>query len=73
MSDARQLPLVYTSSDYVSVSWVMRALNCNKDTVYNLLETGVLRGHQLRDRGWWKIRKDSVVSYMEKICEMERA
>lgn len=66
-----QLPLMFNQTDYVSVAWSARALGISKRTVLNMLESGQLVGHQLCDRGWWRIRKDSVIAYMAKIREQE--
>lgn len=69
MEDKRQLDLAFSPTDWVSVSWAARAIGISHTTVYRLLMEDRLYGRQLTNNGWWRIRKDSVISFLAKINE----
>lgn len=66
-----QLPLVYRVTDYVNVPWAAKMLGLSRSTIYGLLLSGTLRGYQVRDGGWWRVRKDSVIEFAEALLRRE--
>ena len=53
-------------NDVLTVQEVMELLYCGKNTVYDLLNRGELKGFRLRHT--WKIPKTSLIQYIEQKC-----
>jgi hypothetical protein len=66
ISHARQLSL-FTSSFEISVPRAARMLNTSSDTIWRMLEEGLIEGYRVHPKGWWKVSYQSVVEYRAKI------
>ncbi|HET9365476.1 MAG TPA: hypothetical protein VFP71_10765 [Candidatus Angelobacter sp.] len=53
--------------DTVSVSWIMKRWNVSKHTIFRLLQSGSLRGYRITTFGWWRVLKNSVLEYENKL------
>jgi predicted site-specific integrase-resolvase len=60
-----QLPLF--QEETVSVQWTAKQLGVSDMTVLRYREEGLLQGYQMKDRGWWRIIRSSVVEYEQKL------
>jgi excisionase family DNA binding protein len=49
-----------TAPSWVSVLEAAKVLGCHRNTVYDLLYSGVLRGAQLRPNSFWRVSRESV-------------
>jgi hypothetical protein len=68
-----QLPLIFSSADYVSVSWAAKALDVGRVTILRFIQEGKLVAHQKRGPGgWWSIKKESVIALQQSFLEQER-
>jgi hypothetical protein len=73
--DHKQIPLKFSETEYVGVQWAAKALGCGRSQILRYIEEGSLIAHKrgLTDRGWWHIRKESVMKLLESFHEQERA
>lgn len=72
LDNDRQLPIAFPG-DYVTVAWTAKALSYSRQRILQLLEEGKLTGHQGVNRGWWKIKKQSVIALLQKRQDQEQA
>jgi excisionase family DNA binding protein len=56
--------MTYRAGDYLPLPSVASILGRSRQTVYRLIESGELEGHQLRDHGWWRVLRRSVDRYL---------
>jgi predicted site-specific integrase-resolvase len=60
-----QLPLF--QEETVSVQWAAEHLRVSAMTVLRYREEGLIRGYQMKARGWWRLIKSSVIEYEQKL------
>lgn len=53
---------------FLSVSVVAKRLRCSEMSVIRYLESGLLRGYQMKPRGWWRIIASSVTEFERRIA-----
>lgn len=58
----------YRQAEWSSLSEVAELLGCSRQTVYRLIEADQLEGVQLRDHGWWRVRRQSLQRYLERLA-----
>lgn len=58
-----------TPRSWIGVSVTARILETSPDTVLNLIEDGSLDAYQLRKGGWWRVDRDSLRRYMNRLDE----
>ncbi len=51
----------------ISVLRAAELLRCSEQTVRRLLEAGDLEGYRMTARGHWRIDKESVLRYMDRL------
>jgi excisionase family DNA binding protein len=54
----------------LAVSVVARRLDCSRDTVLRMLQSGMLKGYRLTLIGWWRVLESSVVEHEEKLKQI---
>lgn len=60
-----QLPLF--QEETVSVQWAAEHLRVSPMTVLRYREEGLIKGYQMKERGWWRLIKSSVVEYEQRL------
>jgi excisionase family DNA binding protein len=53
--------------DYLSVGQVAKLLDCSPYHVNALAAAGKIVSHRLQERGWNRIKRDSVIEYANKL------
>jgi excisionase family DNA binding protein len=52
-------------SEIVSVKVAAQRLDCHKNTIYSLIETGELSAFRLTPGGRWKIRSSAIENFIQ--------
>jgi excisionase family DNA binding protein len=58
-----------TQEKIISVTLAAEMLAVSSQTVLRLIESGEIVAHRYGARGWWKVRRSSVVDYQEKALQ----
>lgn len=53
----------------VTVKWAADRLRVSEMTVLRYIEAGLFRAYQLKERGWWRIVKSSLLEYEKTVRE----
>lgn len=51
----------------VSVQWAAQYLRVSVMTVLRYREEGLIKGYQMKARGWWRLMKASVLDYEQRL------
>ena len=56
---------IIDEGDIVSVKVAAQRLDCHKNTIYHLIETGELSAFRLTAGGRWKIRSSAIENFIQ--------
>jgi len=60
-------------TDFVSVAWAAKELKVDRRSILYYIESGDLEGARIKDRGWWRVSRESVQRKLEKLEKLEIA
>jgi hypothetical protein len=58
-----------TNSEWISVSVAARILQRSRTSVVNYIESGLLRGRRIGERGWWQVARADVEKLLNSSLE----
>jgi excisionase family DNA binding protein len=63
----------FRAAEWSPLNKVAELLGCSRQTVYRLIEADQLEGVQLSDHGWWRVRRQSLKRYLERLASKRRS
>jgi hypothetical protein len=68
--DRKPVQLSLFEQETVGASWVAKRWKVCVNSVKSLIYAGDLKGYRMTTRGWWRVSKQSVLNYEEKLRNM---